>query len=301
MRLRQIETFYWAARLGSLINAARKLNATQSAVSMRIHELESRLGVRLFDRSQRAVRLTPDGLNLLPYAEQIVHTTEQMMAAAAKRDMISGYVRIGVAEIIAHTWLPRFFELLRASYPNVRVELEVGLSHVLETKMLDGSLDMALTAFELPSSRCISIDLGHVLFCWMAGAGMPDIPETVDAEELSGLPVILTSREEQHRGATLDWLIDQQVRFRALTICNTFTTAASMAKAGLGIALLPLELYHKDVEEGALRIVACRPEISPLKLFSLRPRLNETPAHRAVEWTAATASTFPGKVVPPKP
>ena len=54
MNHRQLETFYWAARLGSFAKAASHLNATQSAISMRIQEMETRLGIALFDRSQRA-------------------------------------------------------------------------------------------------------------------------------------------------------------------------------------------------------------------------------------------------------
>jgi DNA-binding transcriptional LysR family regulator len=206
MDIRKIETFYWAARLGSFASAAKRLNATQSAVSMRIHELESRLGVRLFDRSQRSARLTPDGVSLLPYAEQLIRTSEQMFAAIGRRESISGYVRVGVAEIVAHTWLPQFLEVLRRVYPRVRVELDVALSHLTEAKLGDGELDMALTSCELPASRYVSIDLGAVTFRWMASPHMPGVPDKMAPAELCTLPAILTSKEEQHRGATLHWM-----------------------------------------------------------------------------------------------
>jgi DNA-binding transcriptional LysR family regulator len=61
MNLRQVETFYWAAKLGSFSAAAERMNATQSTVSMRIQEIERDLGVALFDRVQRTARLTPKG------------------------------------------------------------------------------------------------------------------------------------------------------------------------------------------------------------------------------------------------
>src|SRR3954453_9110689 len=160
MDLSKIETFYWAARLGSFARAAKR--ATQSAVSMRIHALESRLGVRLFDRSQRSARLTPDGVSLLPHAEQLIRASEQMFAAVARPDSVSGYVRVGVAEIVAHTWLPQFLELLREVYPRVRVELDVALWHPTEARLGDGALDMALPSCELPASRYVSVDLGAV-------------------------------------------------------------------------------------------------------------------------------------------
>ena len=300
MTLRQIETFYWAARLGSLTNAAKRLNATQSAVSTRIHELETHLGVQLFDRSQRTARLTPDGVSLLPLAERIVETTEKM-TAAARHEAISGYVRLGVVEVIAHTWLPRFLEVLRNSYPHVQTELEVALSYVIEAKMLDGALDMALTAMDLPSSRFVSVELGCVSFRWMKSSARSNVPDVVSASELSGLPVILASREAQHRGSTLEWLTENEIRFDRPTICNTFVTAAALAKAGLGIALLPMEIYGPDLERNELQIVSCRPEIKPMKLIAGRNRYLAAPAHRAVEWAAVTASSFAGKGTVPPP
>jgi DNA-binding transcriptional LysR family regulator len=300
VRLKQLETFYWAARLGSLANAAKKLNSTQSAVSMRIRELETQLGVILFDRSQRTVRLTPDGVNLLPFAEQIVQNAERI-ETFARNKAISGYVRLGVAEIIAHTWLPQFLQLLYTNYPLVQVELEVGVSHLLEDKMREGALDMSLATFELPASSFVSTYLGAVAFEWMKSPARRDIPDIVDARTIEAMPMILTSREVQHRGSILDWLSDNDVRFRSLTICNTFTTAAALAKTGLGIALLPRMLYEQDLADGALHELTCRPPLKPLGIICSRSRHAATPAYRAVEWAASSASTFDGKVEVPPP
>ena len=83
MNIRQIETFFWAARLGSFVQAAQRLNATQSAISMRIQEVESDLRVKLFDRSQRRAILTPEGAMLLPYAEEVLAAVERLREAAS--------------------------------------------------------------------------------------------------------------------------------------------------------------------------------------------------------------------------
>ena len=62
--MQQLETFFWTVTLGSFSAAAEKLYATQSAVSMRVRELERTLGVELFDRTHRTARLTPKGREL---------------------------------------------------------------------------------------------------------------------------------------------------------------------------------------------------------------------------------------------
>ena len=295
MHLRQIETFYWAARLGSFANAAKRLNATQSAVSMRIHELETRLGVRLFDRTQRAARLTSDGLSLLPFAEQMIRMSEQMVAAVLQQEQVSGYVRVGVAEIIAHTWLPRLLELLKRDYPGIKIEVDVAISYLIEQKLYEGVIDMAMTPCELPATSYVNVDLGNTAFLWMASPKLREVPPAVVPTDLGSLPVILTARGDQHRGAVLHWFTENEVHFRSLTICNTFTVAAAMAKAGLGIALLPVDIYNADIAKGLLRIVKCQPEIPALKLFSSRPKLGPTALHKAVERSAVLASSFHGK------
>ena len=85
MNLRQIETFYWAAKLGSFSAAAERMNATQSTVSMRIQEIERDFGVALFDRSQRTVRLTPKGRRALEtYLQQMEGILSQARDALEK-------------------------------------------------------------------------------------------------------------------------------------------------------------------------------------------------------------------------
>ena len=64
--LRNIETFFWVATLGGFRAAAEKLSATQPAISQRIASLESDLGVRLFDRDVRGIKLTARGVNCCP-------------------------------------------------------------------------------------------------------------------------------------------------------------------------------------------------------------------------------------------
>jgi DNA-binding transcriptional LysR family regulator len=128
MRLRQIETFFWAARLGNFAKAAHQLNVTQSAVSMRIQELESAVGMKLFDRTQRVAKLTSAGVQLLPIAEQMMAVSDQLLAFKGKRSSIVGYVRLGVVEIVAMTWLPLLIEQLRNEFPLIQIEVEVALS-----------------------------------------------------------------------------------------------------------------------------------------------------------------------------
>lgn len=284
---RQLQTFYWAARLGSFAQAAAHLNATQSAVSMRIQELEGRLGTALFDRSQRAARLTPRGALLLPLAEEVLLAAERFLdATAASKSEITGYIRLGVAEVVAMTWLPELVQNVRTNYPGLQLEIEVALSQVIEEKLHKGSLDMAFAACEVAQSQFSSSDLEEVSFVWAASPSFKGLPDTLTPKLLSALPIIATSREWQFRGSTLSWLTANEVHFRNVTICNTLRTAGSLAAAGLGLAYLPESLYSDDFASGRLRPLSCNPGSPPLKILAICSLASSTPAQRVIEATA---------------
>jgi len=302
LRLKQITTFYWAAKLGSFVKAAHHLNATQSAVSVRIQQLESRLGTTLFHRAQGAARLTSEGELLLPLAEEVIAATERLLNAARHKEPVEGYVKLGVAEVVALTWLPEFLDALRVQYPLVQPDVEVGLSYVLEQKVDAGEIDLAVLPCQLSASRFAHSSLGRVPFRWMCAASRTDIPHTVSAAEFMDLPIIATSRELQLRSSALTWIRDNQIVFRAPTICNTFTIVAKMAAAGLGVALLPVSLYREAIEQGELRMVNCVPEMQPFEMFVIRPLSSIRPVDLAVEalaveigrpYTARTAGETP--------
>jgi DNA-binding transcriptional LysR family regulator len=298
MNHRQLQTFYWAVRLGSFAKAAAHLHATQSAVSMRIQELEAHLGVTLFDRTLRTAQITPEGAALLPLAEDVLQAAERFERAAGKRGEISGYVRLGVTEVVALTWLPDLLMKLRELHSAVQVEIEVSLSHLLEEKLQRGMLDLIFAASELQPSEFSSRALGMMQFVWVASPGLEGLPDVLTPATIPLVPIIATSREWHFRGSTLSWLTSNDVRFRKLTICNTFRTAASLAMAGLGVAYVPEALYQEDLKNGRLRMVPCWPRNPPLQIFAIAPLSKPTAAGIAIESLAGDlASKHPGWLV----
>jgi len=144
MNLKQLETFVAAVRAGSFAGAAARLNASQSTVSMRLQELEEALGVALFDRTQRKAHLTDKGRELLPFAESAVGLCAEIRHKVGAPGALSGIVRMGVAELVAVTWLPDLVAALHRAYPNITLELDVSLTADLLERLRDCDLDLAL-------------------------------------------------------------------------------------------------------------------------------------------------------------
>ena len=107
MDLQKLRGFYWAAQLGSLSAAARKIHLGQSAVSHQLKSLETELGAKLYERSRRGIRLTPEGLRLLEYARSVIQSVDDLQEEfAAMRGQPRGTVRLAAFRGIAAYSLP---------------------------------------------------------------------------------------------------------------------------------------------------------------------------------------------------
>src|SRR5438477_9800300 len=138
-----IETFMWVVTLGSFRGAAQKLNTTQPAISQRIAQLEREVGVRLLQRDRRMVLPTPSGRQMMVYAEKLIGMRAEMMAEVGDRSAMRGVLRLGVAETIVHTWLPRLVKSVNDVYPNLSLEIEVDITPNLSARLLAQEIELA--------------------------------------------------------------------------------------------------------------------------------------------------------------
>src|SRR3954453_4430959 len=140
---KSIETFLWVVKLGSFRGAAQRLNTTQPAISQRIAQLERELGVKLLNRDHRVASPTPSGRQMMIYAEKLIGRRAEMMAEGGDRSAMRGVLRLGVAETIVHTWLPRLVKSVNTAYPNLSLEIEVDITPNLSARLLAQEIELA--------------------------------------------------------------------------------------------------------------------------------------------------------------
>ena len=140
LTLKQIEAFFWAARLSSFSRAAAKLCMTQSALSKRVSELEEELKTPLFDRSAYRPVVTDAGRAVLDTAERMLELREQMYSRTGADAAPAGLVSFGVTEVVAGTWLPRWVADMRRDYPHVTLEPYVDVSAALAARLRVGEI-----------------------------------------------------------------------------------------------------------------------------------------------------------------
>lgn len=255
MNFRQFEALYWIARLGSFHAAARHLKTSQPAISARIREMEQLLGVTLFDRSERKVRPTPKGHEMLRYAAQMMAIAAEIQQRVGTREALTGRVRLGVPSISALTWLPSLLDRVTRTYPGLIVEFTVDSSEILDEQMRNGLLDVAVLAGPVVSPKVTTESLGRVALAWLCSPRL-DLPiGTLGAADIALWPVI-TDRAGTHlHGAAMDWFRAESAEPMRHHGCSSLPTRIQLAVRGVGIALASPPAASRELAHGALRLV----------------------------------------------
>jgi LysR family cyn operon transcriptional activator len=161
MDLKQL-TYLLAVRdAGSFTRAANSLHVAQPAISMAIAKLEQQLELRLFDRQDRAVRLTPEGEVLCRHAERLLLQMHQAEAEMAElKGLERGEVRIGIPYMMGSYYFPSRLMAFKHRYPGLKIRVEEAGTRELLSRMVDGTLDLAiLITSDLPPA----IEGAHLL------------------------------------------------------------------------------------------------------------------------------------------
>lgn len=158
------------ARLKSFRLTADKLFTTQASISSRIAVLEGELGVKLFLRDSRGVSLTPEGLKVLEYAEQMMDTMQALKQSIETRSSKVGRVRIGVMDTVIHTWLSPLVAQMTDHYPLVEIELVADTSLNLCDQLQKGFLDLILQTDLLRQESVRSLELASHPMGWIAAS-----------------------------------------------------------------------------------------------------------------------------------
>ncbi|MCO8145697.1 LysR family transcriptional regulator [Rhodovulum tesquicola] len=142
--LTALRSFVAVAEAGGVTRAAGFLNLTQSAVSMQIKRLEQALGLDLLDRSERRVRLTAAGEQLLGYARRLLSLNDEVYARMTAQDY-EGEIVLGVPHDIVYPAIPQVLNRFAADFPRVRVQLISSYTTRLREQFRRGEVDLILT------------------------------------------------------------------------------------------------------------------------------------------------------------
>lgn len=238
MNLQKYLAFVKTAECGSFTKAAELLSYSQASISRMISDLENEWKVSLLERNSGGVRLTSDGMKLLPYAKSLVAEFEKLqMEIDELSGLQSGLIRIGTFSSVATHWLPNIIREFQKDYPNMDYELLLGDYTEIEEWILEGRVDCGFLRLPTrPELEAIFLEQDKL---------MAVIPENHPLADCERFPVAALCNEPfmlLEKGAKAE--ISEIFERNHLMPKVRFTTwddyaIMSMVESGLGISILP--------------------------------------------------------------
>jgi LysR family carnitine catabolism transcriptional activator len=241
--LKQLEAFVAAARTRSFSGAAELVHVSQPALTSMIKKLEERLGVKLFERSSRGASLTPAGRELLPTIDRLIaelnETLANVLSGTSPR---GGIVSIACIPSVAAIYLPPLIAAFEKKHPAVRVELQDAMPEnrgILGMLRAD-EIDLGIAS---PSEDARDLQF-HMLFEDELVALLPcehpaSRSDTIAWKDLVGIPLIGMAYQSNVRLLVDKTFARIGVSKRPHAEVSLITTAVGMARAGLGVAVMP--------------------------------------------------------------
>jgi DNA-binding transcriptional LysR family regulator len=261
---KSIETFLWVVTLGSFRGAGQRLNTTQPAISQRIAQLERELGVKLLNRDHRVASPTPSGRQLMVYAEKLISLRAEMMAEVGERSAMRGVLRLGVAETIVHTWLPRLIKSVNTAHPNLSLEIEVDITPNLSAQLLGQEIELAFLLGPLSASGVRNRVLCDYPIGVLASPSLGLGSGPLKVKDLAKFPIITFPRKSQPYETVRSLFNRPDLPPIRLHASASLATVIHMAIEGLGIAVIPTSIVENELADGRLELLSTDLRIPPL-------------------------------------
>lgn len=239
--LRQLQYVLAVAELKSFRRAAAACGVAQPSLSAQIAQLESALGVRLFERLPRGPVVSEAGAAVIERARRTLIEADDLVATAARaRDPLAGRLRVGVIPTVAPYLLPEMVARLRRDLPRLSLLWFEDKTPTILSRLHDGDLDAGIVAAESPLGDLVYERLGRdpFMLALRPGHRLARVKRPARPDDLEGETVLLLDDGHCFRDQAL--AICQRVGATEASLrATSLSTLAQMVAGGAGVTLLP--------------------------------------------------------------
>ncbi|GAB3140616.1 LysR family transcriptional regulator [Microbispora hainanensis] len=262
MDRRQIEYFLAVVAHGSFTSAAHALNVTQPSLSHAVGALERELGVELFTRLGRGVRLTSAGEALLEPAQQIVRDFSRARASVQRvRGLQSGRLYIVALTTLAVDPLARMVGAFRNRHPGIDIRITDPEQAVAVAEMVrSGKCELGLADFSVPATGLRTLELPEQEMLAVLPPGSP-YAERLTISEVAELDLVTTPQGTTTRTVVEQALAGASVPLRIAVETTHRAAIVPLVLAGAGAALLPRPMAEEAARQGT-RIARIDPPVT---------------------------------------
>jgi len=242
MNIRDLQYAVAVADHGHFGRAAAASHVSQPALSGQIRKIEEELGVILFERTNRSVRVTPVGETIIAQARELLQTAELIRETAkAHADPLTGPLHLGMIHTIGPYLAPILLPSVRHGMPNAELELLEDMTEPLERRLLDGRIDAAIIATPVSNSHLTEIALYDEPFWAALPAGHSlELKEEVAISDIQSEELLLLADGHCLRDQVLSVSAGKgKGQSAARTQETSLTTILALVGAGAGVTMVP--------------------------------------------------------------
>jgi len=251
MTFTQIKTFYLVATMGTFQKAAEKLNTSQPTVSARIVALENWFGTNLFDRSTHRAQLTAQGRAFLDIARRMLELEATARSSVGQGGDLQGVIRIGLADTLALSWVPRFMLTLHEQYSDVTFEFQVGGSPGLRDELVNQSLDICFMVGPVAEPNVVCRRLCETPVALTAAPHLALHGRKLSIEEIARHRILTFQRRSQTYQSLIRDFDAAEINARISGV-SSLSFAIALALEGYGILAAPTIAIEREIAEGKL-------------------------------------------------
>ena len=254
MDFQTIETFLKVATTQNISKTAQQTGYSQSAITVQIQKLEKELGVKLFERIGKHVYLTEKGATFIPYANDILKSTNKALAFSQGEEKIKGVLRIGGVESICTALLPSLLLDFYRLCPDVEVIVRSGATSDLIHLLCCNELDLVFTFDECIYRKDLVCDVkqeAQVIFLTLFHEEL-NTKQKIPMKELCKQPFILTEANAAYRFELEKMLSERSLEIRPILEIGNTETIINLLQKGMGISFLPYFTVQSLLEQQIL-------------------------------------------------
>ena len=252
MELKNLNTFLHVAEFGSFSRAGERLGYSQPTVSVQIRQLEQELGVQLFDRIGHSVRLTDQGRQILPYAQQVSRLCSQMSHESPNQQ--AAVVRVATADSLCPPLLLDHFSRLRRENPNILIKMNTAGTGDLFQLLDRNEVDLVCTLDSHIYNRnyVIAAERRAGLHFVVSATNPLAKEKILRKQDIVSQDMLLTEKGMSYRRLLDEWLARESLEVHPVLEVGSADLICRLVEQGMGMSFLPDYVTDKAVEAGTL-------------------------------------------------
>lgn len=257
MDLKSLNTFIQVADMGSFTKAGAKLGYSQPTVSFQIKQLEQELGVQLFERIGHTISLTSRGREILTYAQQICHISQEMVQQTKEEYKIKGEIIVAMADSLCTPLIKEKFSRFRKKYPEISLNVKTAGTDELFRLLDHNEADIVCTLDNHIYSTSYVISNEEkvgVHFVCSSENSLAKL-KSVSINDLLRQPFLLTEKGMSYRRLLDEVFARSSIEIQPILEIGSADLICKLVENNMGISFLPDYVTQTSVDKGLLKII----------------------------------------------